>query len=230
VRGLLVLVLVTGCDALFRLTEVPPADTSMADGGAGDSTLSSCFLDTFTGTNAELDLTWHREPGSAFCQANIKSNELVFEHAANQACLVDVRLIGRRSFVGARMTVELVGIPEDGPIETFFGLELDSQNYYTFDYTSGKLKAAVAIDNVQEQIQTWTYTSSHRFLRIQHRPETSQLDFLTSADGAVWAKHHTTSTPVAIETLEAVIGASTYGGGVPTPQTSRFDSFELCIP
>lgn len=228
---LLVLLCLTGCDALFRLSEVPEPRGS--DGGVdrGDAPVGTCFRESFSGTLSDLAANWDRGADSSGCRATIVSGELRIEINADIRCYADAHTIARTSFVDNSASVHVTDATATGNAETLFTLEIDASNSYYFHVGEGGLGFYQRVTGVDMLPQEITYDPiAHAYWQFLYKAEGPTIAFRTSADGKVWVERHNVPVVVPLDALRVRLEAGTYSGGDPVMHTAGFDDFERCAP
>lgn len=227
----LVLLCLTGCDALFRLSTVP--DPAGPDGGGdgNDAQPSNCFRESFSGTTADLAANWNRGADSSGCQATVASGELEIEISANISCYADAQTITRPSFVGNSASVRVTNATATGNAETLFTLEIDASNSYYFDVGRGGLGFYERFNGVDMPPLEITYDPvAHAYWQFLYKADGPVIAFRTSADGTSWVERHTVPVVVPLDALRVRLEAGTYNGGDALIHTATFDDFERCAP
>jgi hypothetical protein len=225
----MLLVCLTGCDALFRLSTVeapPPVDASGNDGTPGN-----CFRDPFSAPDADLAMSWDRFADSTACKATVASGELVVAIDPNIDCYAGVESNVRPSFVGGSATVHVAEATASGNVETLFSLQIDSANAYYIDVGKGYLSFTARLAGVDMQHHELQYDPvAHAYWQLAYVADGPQIAFRTSPDGEAWVDRHSVTAVVPLMALASRLEAGTYGGGTATAQTARFDDFVRCLP
>jgi len=225
----LALVLLAGCDGLFRLGEVK-LDPTMQDGGTQD-VASNCIAERFDGTPL---LRWDRksDPG---CLPTFLNEEVQMPLPANAACFAYLTRRMKVSMVGASVEVKAIELPTATEnAEAWLSLVLDETNYYEMYYNPTNLSPAVVVDDTNlHQVDVTYEPSVHRYWRIEHRPNATPaptIAFRVSPDGVMWNDINEIPVALPLDSLTIELGTGAYSGGVPTEQLSRFDDVIYCTP
>ena len=224
----LVLLCLTGCDALFRLSTVP--DPPGSDGRADDAPPGNCFRESFSGTTGDLAANWNRGADSSGCQATVQSGELKIELGANISCYAGADTVVRSSFVGNSASVRVTEATATGNAETEFTLDLDINNAYYIDVGRGLLGFYERVNGIDMPPREIGYDPiAHAYLQFLYSAAGPKIAFRTSADGEVWVERHTVPVVVPLDALGVRLEAGTYNGGDAVIHTARFDDFERCV-
>lgn len=230
-----------GCDALFRLAEVPrdgaSAVTDGTGGGrdadvAGDAR-NACVTDGFDGTTPDLDAEWERIVDTG-CTPSIAGGELQIQVAPNQNCYGGVRRRSSVDFNGAVARVHVTKTLDGELVDTQFGMLLDLQNMYLMNRDHENMAMRVVVDNQHLEIATVLYDSSRDVhWQIEHvpaGPSGAAVVFSTSPDGTTWTELHRVTARIPVGMLSARLFGGSYGFNVGITRNARFDDFTLCIP
>src|SRR4051794_34616828 len=79
VRAGVIILALTGCDALFSVTTVENPDAR------GDAT-PTCFTESFSGSDEDLLVSWDRGADNAGCNAKVDTGSLLIDIAPNTDC------------------------------------------------------------------------------------------------------------------------------------------------
>jgi hypothetical protein len=221
------LLCLTGCDALFRLgpVEEPVASDAGGDGG------SSCFAESFDGTDQDLLARWNRGNDNAACKATVDSGELLIAIESSSDCYAFASPITSGTFVGNSASVHVTKIAETGNAETMFVLRRDQDNSYFFNVDDGELAFRARVNSVDLQQKIIAYdATAHAYWRFEYRAVPPGILFQTSSDGESWITRHEVDALVPLDTLSPMLITGTYTGGLAEVVTARFDDFERCSP
>jgi hypothetical protein len=225
------MLLLAGCDGVFGLTVVPePRDATTAGDARELDARPGCFLDTFSNGSDGLAVHWDRIFDAGKSDVLVENGKLVIKLAPNVNNYASAITNTRRNLTQATVTVRVDSVVGDGDTETFLDLELNPDNFYTFDFAPPReLIMRLRQDGTNVLSQSIDYDPvAHRYWRMQH--ESSQVKFLTSVNGADWVLRYMMNAAIPVNDMVVRLGAGAYNNGAPDPRGSTFDDVEVCTP
>ncbi len=229
----LLLLLVPGCDQLFKITDIAsdaPVDARVLP--------AHCLYEDFAGGSLLPDRWTIASTATTAPTVAITSGELVIAaHASEPGSNYNsIRSTTTFDLTGGEVMVELLeptlqmaGVPT----ETQFYIDLDAANRYQFSILNGSVVARTRVSDTEVMIKTSTYlASSFHWLRLHHDATASTISWDVATKDAPddWsALAKTAVNDVPVTAVHVDLAAGTYNK-VSEPGQARFDNVLVSAP
>lgn len=230
-RRLVALVLVCGCDAVFRLDRLP--DAALSDAPTSKMCAPGCECDDFAGTTID-PARWNRFSNNGILIDQDDALFIDMRPVANFAGSAqgELTFVGHWDLTGATVAVEVPQVigGTNGNTENYVRLlannDLDSG--YVARYGDGQLQFGTRQAGVyQFHVDRKYDPNGDRFWQIAFTD--TQVTFATrTSQGDAWRVEVMVPAAILPMDIQVLLVAGTYRTGAPAPGLVQYDNFEMC--
>jgi len=238
VRGAVIVLLLAGCDIVFRLDDLRATNTgdgsvpgdTIRDTGASIDAPASCLHDMFTGGDIQGHWSVINEL-SAFEIDQSDVLEIGLPQSFNSNAEAALQTYRDYNFTGAFVQVEVPEVTTSTTYnaENYLTVRIDNQNAYLIRVANGGIDFWTRRFGQLMDIGGRPYEAvPHRWWRIEHSTMDDVIRFSTSQNGQDWFEQGRGPAVVPLTRIEVSLRAGNIAPGDPDPGRAIFDNFLLC--